>query len=725
MKDLPHKPWFIYVLLLLSSVAIYFYFFGDVLLHLNQILSSVTGDSLKNHFTFAWHAKYDSGPLSYSGMNYPYTEHIIYADAQPLFSNLLRFLPFTHNYLGGIVNGLVFIFMMITPLVLCRIMRICGSPKGLAFFSSLAIGVLSPQYYKVYAGHYALAYSAFIPLAILMSLHVIRRPGITGMLAACILNFLLFFIHPYLGFVCSMICFLTLLIHALMHRDLHIHLKMLLPAFLTGALPLLMFGVFMRSTDVAFDRATEPFGREAYLANAGSFLLPNRSPFSTIIESLIPVQHAVSEAYSYLGLFTMCGVVVLVILIPFRGKQMNQTVLNPVFMCALLFAFMSFGLHFRTLDALGINIAAVNQFRAAGRFAWVLYYVLPLYLMLALSKLLEKRRLLLLCTGVIFFVVNLSEAASLFDAQDKNFWNCRNFFNKDLLNDNERAVLAGVENKKPQAIITIPTFQTGSELFERLECNNTFISATLFSFHSGLPMHGTISTRNSFSMTENGINLLNGYVRDNPARALITPQPFLVLRSDDPLMPDEQRIDQVTEYFQKGDTLSAGWLQRADLFKEKEAKTKIMLSDTTSGQVVFVKDSGKKPFIRASMEEYETVAVVDSNQDKTGKYVVSLWYHPEKKTWKSMSCNLIVTRAQGKEYKWQHNFRMNLVSGIYCDFVVFEQNIILEGTCRYEFVTKGTNDGHYRISHFMLRPADTDVIQVMGKDTIINNFPLR
>src|SRR5688572_29841913 len=123
------------------------------MLHLNSVLAGDSGDSLKNYFTFAYHSKHDLQFMDFKGFNYPFGEHSGYTDCQLLVSFLLHYLPFTHDYLAGILNALIFISLIITPLILYNILSILGVQRWPAFFTALAIAVLSSQYYKIYAGH--------------------------------------------------------------------------------------------------------------------------------------------------------------------------------------------------------------------------------------------------------------------------------------------------------------------------------------------------------------------------------------------------------------------------------------------------------------------------------------------------------------------------------------------------------------------------------------------
>ena len=45
----------------------------------------------------------DQQALVFNGMNFPFGEHVIYTDCQPILTFILRLLPFTHNYLIGII----------------------------------------------------------------------------------------------------------------------------------------------------------------------------------------------------------------------------------------------------------------------------------------------------------------------------------------------------------------------------------------------------------------------------------------------------------------------------------------------------------------------------------------------------------------------------------------------------------------------------------------------
>jgi hypothetical protein len=101
---------------LLTQLYILFCF-NAVLLHPNSYLLNITkfeGDGIKNYFTNIWYVAYDSGN-HFTGMNYPYGEHVTFTDNQPLlawlFSVLKHILPVDGNVVG-ILNVLMLKYVL-------------------------------------------------------------------------------------------------------------------------------------------------------------------------------------------------------------------------------------------------------------------------------------------------------------------------------------------------------------------------------------------------------------------------------------------------------------------------------------------------------------------------------------------------------------------------------------------------------------------------------------
>ena len=54
----------------------------------SRVIPELGGDGIKNTFTYLYQCMYGHG-YWFSGMNYPYGEHIVYTDAQPVLVDIL------------------------------------------------------------------------------------------------------------------------------------------------------------------------------------------------------------------------------------------------------------------------------------------------------------------------------------------------------------------------------------------------------------------------------------------------------------------------------------------------------------------------------------------------------------------------------------------------------------------------------------------------------------
>ena len=214
-----NKAWKVNLLLLLISFSVYFFYFHTVFLNINSLMSSITGDSLKNYYTFAYFIKNDHGFLNFTGMNYPFGEHVTYIDCQPGVSWLLKLMPFTHNYLVGILHGLIFASFIISPLILNTLFKKLGLNVLPGFMVSLGITLLSPQFFRIYEGHYTLAYACIIPLSMLLIVNFLKSNATKDALWLFTFNTLIFLIHPYTAFGLCIFTLLSLLIFAALNFE--------------------------------------------------------------------------------------------------------------------------------------------------------------------------------------------------------------------------------------------------------------------------------------------------------------------------------------------------------------------------------------------------------------------------------------------------------------------------------------------------------------------------
>lgn len=729
--------WKMNFLLFTCSFGIYFFYFSHLFLNINSVLSSITGDTIKNYYTFIYHIKNDKSVLHFSGMNFPFGEHIVYTDCQPLITFILRILPFTHNHLIGIAHGLILLSLLITPLVLNAIFLRLGVDKICSFILSLAIAILSPQIRRL-DGHFALSYECVIPITILLLLKYFQDHNKHKVLVMLFLfNCSLFLIHPYIGFGTSVLSFFSILIYSLLNARNSGFLKHICFSIFIGLAPIILFKLFMKLTDLHINRTVEPDGISTLIANVASVFVPNFGPFQDILKKIISDAPQDYEGLSYVGVFTDFLIAFFIIAFPFLAKKMSFTKeTTSLFISSLLLLLFSFGLHNKLFDLLHIHTTVFNQFRTLGRFAWFFYYILPVFLIPLLYHTFKtnahKRyynytfRIL----SLLFFLFNLSEANSLLNIYSTTIFKDRNFFDSKFLNGAEKENVQNIRKNKPQAIITLPSFYVGSEVYSRTGGDPSLIPAIIYSYHTATPISGTYLSRTSISETEAGIELLNAYKRHRKVLGYLSPAPFLVINTNELLLPDEERLLKKTKIFQKNDSLKIGYVSRQDLLTPTLNKNTLTLTanqneDEGTRHVIYLRDMDKRPYLPSKMSDYEKAYTLDSLKIPSGRYIVSLHFHYTEKTFRGVYNHLIVVKINKTESVWEYAKALRIFSGFYPGFAVFEYPIELKRDNKYEFLLNGFGDRQYHISNFMVRPDTTDVrVIYKNRDTTINNFPI-
>lgn len=205
-----------YPKVLLTGMILFFilFFYGTVLWSPNSYLFSVSGDGMKNYFTYVDQIKTSSYTAS-TAMNYPYGESFLYLDCQPVFTIVLKWLPFLQEYSVGITNLLMITSFGITAWLLYLILLRFSVRPFLAVIGAFSIAVLSPQIFRI-TGHLALGYSFFIPLSWYIYLRFCdSEKKWKWSFWMCFNTLFWFFVHAYLGmiivaFICSMFAIDTL-----------------------------------------------------------------------------------------------------------------------------------------------------------------------------------------------------------------------------------------------------------------------------------------------------------------------------------------------------------------------------------------------------------------------------------------------------------------------------------------------------------------------------------
>lgn len=727
-----NDPRWLYLLLLVVSTLIYGYYFRDLVFHLNTVLYRADGDSLKNYYTFVWHCRNDKEALYLSGLNFPYGEHIVYTDCQPLLSLILRQFPFAGDHLIGIMHALILCSFIVTPLLLQRLFTLLGTPALPSFFFSLSVALLSPQINRL-GGHFALACGCVIPLAILLFLKYLRSRRLSNLIFCAIYNSLLFLIHPYLGLGCSGFFAVALLCYELLQKEKRSVPKRLLPYLTAGLAPVALFRLFMVATDKRHDRPDEPWGMDIMdgAANMESVFTPFFGPFDPFLKLFFKSKHVEWETWSYVGIAPIILAVLLLIGLPLYYKKIRLSrEVTVLLITGVLFLLFSFGLHNSILRKLHLEVTALNQFRVVGRFAWFFYFLLPLVLIPALTQVLqllvkEKRRVLVLgCIAITYFAFCFTESAALFNFIMRGNFTTRNLFNPATLTTEEQRLLAQIDSMKPQAIVPLPLFHIGSEVYQRNGQRST-APAMFWSFHTGIPILSDMLSRTSLRETEESIELLNIYKENRPILNQLDQRPLLMLLCDTLFQPDEQRMLQRLRPFSETAKLRFFTATKSDLCISKSEKSdyRLITKDSVPENTIWIPSQAHPPYIETRIDAFSPAFVMEPNSLTPGPYIVSFHYHLKKKKLRYIFSGLIVEKTDPAPLKWKYDLPIRVTSGFYDSVVVAESRVVIEKDERYRFLIHGKSKEKYFISNFLIRPDTLNVKAASNSRVSYNNYP--
>jgi hypothetical protein len=514
----------------LLAIAICFRFFGDIIMHPNEFLFGADGDGLKNYYSVAYQVIHGDG-LWFNGMLYPYGDHIIFADGQPLLTKVLSWFVDGNASNGGSVIGIMNL-LMIFSLVLCAwcmhrllIWNMVGPWFSVPF--ALCIAFLSPQVAR-FSGHYALGYTFFVPLSWLLIAAFTRYklPWITA-LAASLIVLAFGFLHPYYLFIFVIFLGAVLFWDVALNRFQFKQVQALLPRLFTLVVPLVVFMVYQKLVDPYTDRPSNPAGVYSHMATFQSIFTPTSDPFRHIFHSyffrlFIPTSW---EGSAYIGMVSVfiffASVVPFVKRVLRRGwraitRPMLAGPLRQAFVPGVITLLFAMGLfHKLGLYWLADYILPIKQFRSLGRVAWIFYYVIgiwtvfQIYVFYRLIRINGKGKYTyihsMLVVAILFFwtldaIVNIKYVKEGIQHRI-----ALNSFSNKVVSEWENA---GVIIKDHQAILPIPIALIGSEKIGLEKGKRSSEHTLAASFSTGLPIIGGAMSRTSLEVTEKTAQLV-------------------------------------------------------------------------------------------------------------------------------------------------------------------------------------------------------------------------
>ncbi len=529
-------------LFFLAALLSFYNIVRELMPHLNNIQFDMAGDGLKNYYTFAYHYRYGSG-FWFDGMLYPYGEHVLYTDGQPLLVWFFQGL----NFLGVGIDGyelLALRMVIISSFALLgyfiyKIARHYKLPIWYAGMIAIVCMALSPQLCRMMS-HFSLANALVIPLTwylLIKKEHSGRKWAYA--LSIILIGLLAGYIHAYHLMSVCLLALSFALVKTIRNRQINLWL------WLSGILPLVLFLIIGKLTDPVTDRPENPTGLLRYKTEI-SDLFPFYGYLAENFGEQLELRASYREGYCYLGVLIF---IVPLILLLFRVLRffdieilkekikLPKELLNFTFAGLLILAF-AMGLHVMLTGGLILNILPqLKQFRALGRLSWGFYYIGFVFLAVYWWHLAKATKnikwryglLLLVMLGWLYNITGyhgkLREQVFKYNAPNMLY---------EQLDVSDIIEHAGRNSEDFQAIFTLPVGIEGAEIFRKEIDWWVRTRAIPYSFQSGLPLTLCIMSRTSVSRALNVSQLASSLYSNKQVQAEINDdRPFLVLISNE------------------------------------------------------------------------------------------------------------------------------------------------------------------------------------------------
>lgn len=558
-----HKFWVGFLLVGLAAALIIAAVFPGEVLHPNTYLNGTSGDAIKNYFVVEYYTHFDQG-LRFTGMNYPYGEHVNFPDMQPLLALPLAWgrqlgLPLP-DYGVGLINAGLLLALLAAALLLYAVLRRLALPAWYAGITALLITFMSPQLNR-FQGHMSLGYACLVPVELYVLSRILQAPRqarwywllgtfnlLVGLLATyhlAINSFLLLALALVLG----------------VQQGWRRTAPLLWRLAATGLVPLLAFGTWLRLTDHVADRPLNPYGVLVYRASFTGLFSPFEGPGRALWLQLFPSAEPQFEAANYVG---FAGLLVLGLsgLLAVRYALRRQwgrlarpvlpTLLGSTLWASALLLVLAFAffLWLPGLDGYVWLLGPLKQFRALGRFTWPFYYAFTLYTAYFLYRqwryLRQHRRPLLAAAWLAPLLLVWGVEAN---------WHLRPVgqgiadrpvkaeFEASTNNYQQMLTWTKYRASDFQAILPLPYFSIGTDKITREGSNQSSYQAYRAALNLHLPLLAAAMARSSVGQTLRVTQVMSGPLVPKAILAdLPSAKPILLLVTPDALSPAEQRL---------------------------------------------------------------------------------------------------------------------------------------------------------------------------------------
>jgi hypothetical protein len=550
------------------------YMLSEFVIHPQSSMMTLGGDAGKNYLSYFYHCMYDKG-VWYHGMNYPYGEHIVYADGQSLLtiplSYLNQYVHFKRGALLTILNLSIALSYVIGVVYMYKtLLQFRVAPWAAIIFAGLIIS-LSPQVLRAEV-HFALANMCFIPMLFYWFVRYNQGGGSKYMLYTFLLGSLMAFQHPYFGGLLFIWIVLYVTGYWLLQKlPVLKKVKHTLPPIFCLLGVYVVITLFMKLTDPVHDRPVYPYGALQTVTSLQLITTSSLSPIWKFIAAHTDctISSTSGEGYIYIGITAtlVCLVALLAAIVQFANRrQTNTEIAGTGFPAVWLFVgigslILAAGIPFVWhMEWLFEYMSILRQFRALGRFGWIFYYIITTYTAVRLygwyAHAVAKNRIVWAWAILLVPILLWARESKAYMKQIRNdakggYYNFTTFFM--IYQDTWDDFLAKSQMKGNdfQAVIMLPFIHIGSEKLWLHETEGWVVTlGAKAAIALRLPLVNTMMSRTSLVQTEKQVRLIGGPYADKPLlRDAPGKKPYLLLHfENDSLDPDQQYLLSVSDY---------------------------------------------------------------------------------------------------------------------------------------------------------------------------------
>lgn len=587
-----------YVLLFFLTALGMWWVFGPLLFAPNAYLLGGAGDALKTYYSVEYFARYSSGHL-HTGMNYPYGNHPLFLDMNPLFAYAIRGIN-THlfdisKYVVGILNASIILSFFPCSYFTYKILRRNLLPDSFAILFTLIIVFLSPQIVR-FTGHLALSYLFFVPMIWYLLPYVFTgKSRIKWLLVYGGSLFLFALIHPYYFFIGAAFFFSYLFVLTLQNR---FSIRSSPGYTLAASLWVISPAVMIKAWEIALtgeltDYVQYPYGFFAYIAGFESIFLPLLDPLHEMWTQVIRLRRMELEGYAYVGVvgliifaFTLYRIANYLL-----QKQWNR-ILRPVLpddlrtalWAGTLLLIPAMAYPFQWFPGLEDYLGPLRQFRSLGRLAWPFYYVFMAYAALLIYQL--HRRFALKHRPMLAWGIVMASCISwgisswvLVRSQQQFYFKQTVASHPERTTDFQQALTqAGYQSDDFQAILGLPFYHIGTEKIALPHWHSNRASFAL-SLDTGLPLINNKAARMPLQQGLEAIQLVS-----SPEITRVLPDkfpqstPLLLCHSGQGLSAAEQALIDRSIFITQVEGISLYSLSVSDLKTDPSTRVAIFES---------------------------------------------------------------------------------------------------------------------------------------------------